>query len=183
MFLNTSNVCQFEGRIAKDPQFQQLQGPQGPFEKVTFDIAVDRGLSAAQRQEAQNNNKPTADFIHCSLTGNAVNNFRQYYGKGKAIRVVCHYSQYQYVDKQTGQTQYGHNFEVDGFGFTVRDASNVAQGNDQQQGGFQNNGYQQPQQNYQNNGYQQQGGGYPQQQQQVQGNFQMFDNSNTSSPF
>lgn len=185
--INTSNLCIFEGRVAKDPQFSQVNGQNGPIEKVVFDLAVDRGLSAAQKQNAQ----VTADFIHCAMIGNQVNAFRQYCPKGKAIKVVCRYEQYQYQDKQTGQTQYGHQFQVDNFGFTTADAKNMAQGGGNASGGFQqNNGYQ-------NNGYQQnnnyQQGGYQQQPQQnnfmnapapqQMGNFEMFEQSNSASPF
>jgi len=170
--INTSNLCTFEGRVAKDPQFSQINGQNGPIDKVVFDIAVDRGMSSAQKQQAQNNNQQTADFIHCSMIGNQVNAFRQYCPKGKAVKVVAHYTQYQYTDKQTGQTQYGHQFDVDNFGFTTQDAKNMANTG----GNFQ----QQPQQNnfqpQQNNGFM----NAPQPQQ--QSNFNMFSN-NPASPF
>jgi single-strand DNA-binding protein len=123
--VNTNNVCMFEGRVAKDPQFSQVNGQNGPIEKVTFDLAVDRGMSSNQRQNAQANQQPTADFIHCSMIGNQVNAFKQYCPKGKSIKVLCHYTQYSYTDKQTGQTQYGHQFDVDNFGFTVSDAKSL----------------------------------------------------------
>ena len=196
MFLNTSNVCQFEGRVAKDPQFSQIQGTNGPVDKVVFDIAVDRSMSSAQKQAAQAQNKPTADFIHCQMLGTNVANFRQWCPKGKAIKVICHYEQYTSTDKNTGQTTYGHQFICDAFGFTVADAKAISGGtnngnfqqyNNQPQGNYpqQQPNYQQPQQAPQPNFQPQQ----PQPnfmnapQPQQSGNFQMFDSSNSASPF
>jgi single-stranded DNA-binding protein len=186
-------VCIFEGRISKDPEYSVVNSANGNLEKVTFDIAVDRAMSSAQKQAAQANNQATADFIHCQMVSNQnnqnnrVNTFRQWYQKGKAIKVVCHYNQYTYVDKQSGQTRYGHQFDVDDFGFTVADSQTLTNNhnNQQQQYAQPNNGYQQPQYAQPNNGYQQQ----PQNnfmnapQPQQQGNFQMFDSSNSASPF
>lgn len=191
---NTSNVCMFEGRIAKDPQFTQVNSQNGPLEKATFDIAVDRGMSAAQRQAAQSNNQQTADFIHCSMIGNKVNTLKQYFPKGKAIKVVCHYTQYTYQNKQTGQTEYGHHFDVDDIGFVIQDAKGLSQ--DNSNAGV-NNGFAPIQQNLNGNMYgsqpqQQYGNPYaPQQnnnfmgapQAQNNGNFEMYDASNSASPF
>lgn len=192
--VNTSNLCMFEGRVAKDPQFSQIKinGQNGPIDKVIFDLAVDRGMNAQQKQNAQANQQPTADFIHCSMIGNQVNAFRQYCPKGKAVKVLCHYSQYTYTDKQTGQTQYGHQFDVDNFGFTVADAkaldnSNNGGGYQQNNGYGQNNGYNQNNNNYSNqpnNNYgnnQQQNNGFMNAPQ-PQSNFEMFSD-NPASPF
>lgn len=190
--VNTSNLCMFEGRVAKDPQFSQINGQNGPIDKVIFDLAVDRGMNAQQKQNAQANQQPTADFVHCSMIGNQVNAFRQYCPKGKAVKVLCHYSQYTYTDKQTGQTQYGHQFDVDNFGFTVADAkaldnSNNGGGYQQNNGYGQNNGYNQNNNNYSNqpnNNYgnnQQQNNGFMNAPQ-PQSNFEMFSD-NPASPF
>ena len=179
--VNTSNLCIFEGRVAKDPEFTQINGQNGPIDKVVFDIAVDRGMSAQQRQNAQANQQATADFIHCSMIGNQVNAFRQYCPKGKAVKVLCHYTQYTYTNKQTGQTQYGHQFDVDNFGFVTADAKTLNNGQQGGNGGFQNN-----------NGYQQNNNGYQQQPQNNNfmnapqpnngSNFEMFSD-NPASPF
>lgn len=193
--VNTSNLCIFEGRVAKDPEFTQINGQNGPIDKVVFDLAVDRGMNSQQKQNAQANQQQTADFIHCSMIGAQVNAFKQWCPKGKAIKVLCHYTQYTYTNKQTGQTQYGHQFDVDNFGFVTADAKNMGgngqQGNgggyQQNNGGFQpNNGYQQ------NGGYQQNNGGFQPQNNGFMGapqpnngggsNFEMFSD-NPASPF
>ena len=172
--INTSNLCTFEGRVAKDPQFSTIQGQNGQIEKVVFDLAVDRGMSKQQKANAQNNGQPTADFVHCSMIGAQVAAFREYCPKGKAVKVVARYSQYTYQDKNTGQTQYGHQFDVDNFGFVTQDASYINNGNN----GGGNGGYQQ---NQQQNNFQQ----APQPQ---NNNFDMFgggipNTNNASSPF
>jgi single-stranded DNA-binding protein len=175
--VNTSNMCIFEGRVAKDPEFTQINGQNGPIDKVVFDIAVDRGMNAQQKQNAQANQQATADFIHCSMIGNQVNAFKQWCPKGKAIKVLCHYTQYTYTNKQTGQTQYGHQFDVDNFGFVTNDAKSLSGGGNvnannnmgfqQQNNGFQNNN------NFMN---------APQPQQTQNSNFEMFTD-NPASPF
>ena len=62
--INTSNLCMFEGRIARDPQYSTVQINNETVEKALFSIAVDRALTANQRQKAKNDpNIQTADFI------------------------------------------------------------------------------------------------------------------------
>lgn len=189
MFFNLANCCFFEGRISRDPQFSQVQmgvgqnGQPNMVDKALFSIAVDRALSSQQRQKAKNGDQSikTADFIPCSLIGAQVATLRQYFPKGKAIKVVGHYTEYQTTDQQTGQTKYGHIFEIDNIGFTVTDSKNIQNGGGQSQNN--NGGYQQNN----NGGYQQNNGGYNNQQpaqnfnQQPQNNFAMFDES--ESPF
>lgn len=177
---NLANCCFFEGRISRDPQFSQVQmgvgqnGQPNMVDKALFSIAVDRALSSQQRQKAKNGDQSikTVDFIPCSLIGAQVATLRQYFPKGKAIKVVGHYTEYQTTDQQTGQTKYGHIFEIDNIGFTIADSKNIQNGGGQAQN---NNG-----------GYQQNNGGYSQQSaqnfnQQPQNNFAMFDES--ESPF
>lgn len=180
--VNSANLCIFEGRMAKDPQFSTIQIGSDTVQKAMFSIAVDRALTSAQRQKAKNGDQSikTCDFIQFSLLGPQVDTLRQYFPKGKSIRIMARYTTYQTKDQQSGQTQYGHIFEVDNIGFTVQDSKNIQGQDGGQQNSYQqqqNNGYQQQnyqQQQYQNNNYQQQ-------QQQPQSNFAMFDEA--ESPF
>lgn len=168
--INPSNVCMFEGRMTRDPNYSTVQIGQDSVEKALFTIAVDRALSSQQRQKVKNGDKSikTVDFIPCSLLGGQVSVLRQYFPVGKAIKVVGHYTEYQTTNAQTGETKYGHIFEVDNMSFVTQDSKNVQQNSGQQQ----NNGYQQQ------STYQQ-----PQQQQAqpAQNGFAMFDES--ESPF
>lgn len=184
--INSANICIFEGRMVRDPQYSTVQMGQDSVEKALFTIAVDRALSAAQRQKAKNGDQSvkTADFIPCSLLGAQVATLRQYFPVGKSIRVIGHYTEYQTTDQQTGQKKYGHMFEIDNIGFAVQDSKNLQQNGGQQAAPQQ--GYQQaPQQGYQPNTYQtppQQGYQQaPPQYQQPAQNFAMFDEN--ESPF
>ena len=176
-------------------------------EKVSFTLAVDRKLNSQQRQASRNGDQSivTTDFVRCSLIGNAVPTFKQYCPKGKAITVSCTYATYQSTNNQTGQTQYGHIFNVEDFSFAVADAKNMAGGNNNQQQnnnnygngnnynqngnyGNGNNYNNQNNNNYGNgNNYNQNGNNYNNyngnNQQNNGGDFQMFDNSNSASPF
>jgi len=186
--INTSNLCTFEGRISKDPEFSQFQGKNGPVDKVVFDLAVDRGMNSQAKQNAQQNNEPTADFIHCNMIGAQVAAFRQFCPKGKAVKIVCRYHQFTYIDKNTGETRYGHDFDVDSFGFVTQDASYIAnngqQNNNQQYNNQQfNNGYQQNAQQQQQNNFnsapQPQNNGFDM----FGGNNQGLNTNNSASPF
>jgi len=180
--VNPANVCIYEGRMVREPQYSTVQMGQDSVEKALFTIAVDRALSSAQRQKVKAGDQSikTTDFIPCSLLGAQVATLRQYYPVGKAIRVMAHYTEYQTKDNQTGQTKYGHIFEVDNISFTVQDSKNLQNNNGQQQGGYQQPA---PQQNYapQNNGYQQPMQNNYQQPAPQPGGFAMFDEG--ESPF
>lgn len=178
--INPHNLCTFEGRIIKDPEFSQVNGANGPIDKVKFTMAIDKQLSKDQRQKVQNGDTSiaTADFINCSMIGGGVQTFMQYCPKGKAITIVATYNSWKNTNAQTGQTEYFHNFNVEQFSFAVRDAKNItenAAGDFQQQ----QQGFQQP-----NPGFQQQAA--PQPQVQPNAGFNMFDNSSnngTNAPF
>lgn len=167
--VNLANLCIFEGRIAKAPQFSTVQMGNDTVEKAIFSIAVDRALSSAQRQKVKNGDQTikTVDFVTFSLLGGQVDVLRQYFPQGKSIRVMSHYTEYTTTDQQSGQKKYGHMFEADSIGFTVQDSKNLQNNN----GGGQNAGGGQPQNNNQSGGYQQQ----PQQQ---AAGFSMFDEEN-----
>ena len=205
--VNSHNLCFFEGRIAKDPEYTTVNTSNGQVEKVSFTLAVDRKLTSQQRQASRNGDQSivTTDFVRCSLIGNAVPTFKQYCPKGKAITVSCTYATYQSTNNQTGQTQYGHIFNVEDFSFAVADAKNMVGGNNNQQQnnnnygngnnynqngnyGNGNNYNNQNNNNYGNgNNYNQNGNNYNNyngnNQQNNGGDFQMFDNSNSASPF
>lgn len=184
--INSANICIFEGRMVRDPQYSTVPIGQDSVEKALFTIAVDRALSSQQRQKVKNGDQSikTTDFIPCSLLGGQVATLRQYFPVGKSIRVVGHYTEYQTKDAQSGQTKYGHIFEIDTIGFATQDSKNLQQNGGQQGGGYQQNQgyqntYQQPPQQAQPQ-YQQ---APPQQQfqQPAQNGFAMFDEK--ESPF
>lgn len=175
--VNSANLCIFEGRIAKDIEYSSFnvadgQGGQRTVEKARFSIAVDRILTQSERQKVKNGDTSikTADFLPMEMVGGGVSVLKQYFFKGKGIRVVCHYATWQSQNQQSGQTVYGHTFEVDDFGFCIQDPKNGTGNN----GG--NNVQQQPSNNGNYGGNQQQPRQQAQPQQQA--GFSMFDDDN-----
>lgn len=141
---NVNNQCSFEGRIVRDIDYSSFtvndQNGQRQVSKARFSIAVDRPLSKQQRQAAQNPNSniKTADFIPLSATGAIVDNIlKPFFYRGKGIHVSCHYTEWQTKDQQTGQTKYGHSFEIDDIGFCIQDPKNA---NDNNNNGANNGG-------------------------------------------
>lgn len=179
---NTNNFCFFEGRMTQNQNYTQINGQNGPIDKVNFSISVPRALTSQQRQD-QNTKK--VDFVHFSMIGAKVKTLQQHFPAGTPIKIVARYTEYETVDQQSGQKKYGHIFEAEDIGFVVTPVQNQGQpnngGNNYQNA--QNNGYQNYQQN--NNNYQQQDNqpnnnfmNQPQNNGQAQnnnnGNFQMF---------
>lgn len=176
--VNSANLCVFEGRIAKDIDYSSFnvadgQGGQKSIDKARFSLAVDRILTQAERQKVKNGDTTvkTADFLPMEMIGAGVSVLKQYFFKGKGIRVVCHYSTWQSKNQQTGETIYGHTFEVDDFGFCIQDPKNAANGGGTGNAGSGNAGTGQ-----QYNNSQQQS--RPQQQQAAPAGFSMFDDDN-----
>lgn len=173
--INSANICIFEGRICKDPSISNIQGANGVIQKALFTIAVDRAMSSEMRQRAKNGDGSikTTDFVPCSLIGGQVEVLAKYFSKGKGIRVIGHYQEYQTTDKQTGETRYGHTFAVDNIGFCIQDPKNM-----------QNNGYQNGN-DYGNNGYQNNNNGYQNNQNQQYNNNQTqvnYNNKGSANP-
>lgn len=181
---NVNNVCNFEGRIVRDIDYSTFKVPddnggQRQVSKARFTIAVDRPLSAQQRQAAQNNsNIKTADFIPLSATGVMVDKIlKPFFFKGKGIHVTAHYTEWQQKDQQTGETKYGHSFEIDDIGFCIQDPKNGNGGNGNNGGGNQNQGGSNAGGNYSGGGNQSQNHSQPAQQNNAAG-FSMFDEDN-----
>ena len=162
---NLNNLCIFEGRITQNQKYSQVNGQNGPIDKVFFSVSVPRALTAQQRQDP---NAKKNDFVNFSLMGAQVKTLQQYFPAGTPIKVYARYTEYESIDA-TGQKKFGHVFEVESIGFVVSPAQN--QQNGQTNGG--NN-------NYQHNAPQQSNNNYSNQNQQPvnnQGNFQMFGES------
>ena len=159
MSANAVNSCTFAGRLSKDPDIKQYNGPTGPFSKARFSVAVDRNLTSEQRNAAKTDNSiKTCDFVDFEATGPVVDKLiGPYLKKGKAVLIHCHYNTFEYNDQQTGQKKYAHNFIVDEIAFAPQDAKALSEGGNAGNNYQQNNSYQQN-----NGGYQQNNGGYQQ---------------------
>lgn len=177
--VNLNNLCIFEGRTTQNQKYSQINGQNGPVDKVFFSISVPRALTSQQRQDP---NAKKVDFVNFSMIGAQVNTLKQYFPAGTPIKVFARYTEYETIDSATGQKKSGHVFEVENIGFVTTPSQN--QGNGNVNANNNNNGYQQNN-NFQNNGNNYQQPQYGQMNQSVQppvnnqpqSNFQMFGES------
>ena len=165
---NTNNICIFEGRTTQNQKYSQVNGQNGPIDKVFFSISVPRALTSQQRQDQ---NVKKNDFINFSLMGAKVKTLQQYFPAGTPIKVVARYTEYETIDNTTGQKKFGHVFEVEDIGFVITPSQNNQQGNNNSGNGYQQNNNNQQKQGSQSNQ------GFMNQPQQQQNNFQMFGES------
>ena len=93
----------FIGRLVKDPQVRKTQSGQSV---CGFVLAVDKGLSRAKRDEAEQADRPTADFPTCQAWGTSADLLERYCRKGSKIAVEGRLQTGSYEDKETGKTVY-----------------------------------------------------------------------------
>ena len=171
--LNLNNLCIFEGRTTQNQKYSQINGQNGPIDKVYFSISVPRVLTSQQKQDQ---NAKKNDFVNFSMVGAQVKVLQQYFPAGTPIKIVARYTEYETIDNATGQKKYGHVFEVESISFVTTPSQN--QNNN---GG--NNNYQQNNNNYQQQQPTAPSGNFMNQpqaqntQNNQQGNFQMFGES------
>lgn len=136
-YATPANNCTFMGRVSKIYSIGPVQmgvdqnGQPNMVDKAIFSIAVERQLTPAQRQKIQAGDTTikNCDFVPLTATGAVVKFIQSYCPQGKAIIVKCHYSEYTTKDPQSGQTKYGHTFEVDDITFATQDSKNLQNGN------------------------------------------------------
>lgn len=109
------------GRLVRDPELRYTQGGSAV---CTFTLAVDRGLSKQKKQEAEAQNKPTADFIRITVWGVQGENASKYLHKGSKCLIEGRIQTGSYEDND-GKTIY----TTDVFADTVEflDSRNQAQ--------------------------------------------------------
>lgn len=74
------------GRPVKDMELRYLANAKNTA-VGRFTLAVDRQLSREKRQELEQNNQPTADFINIKLWGKMAESLSPYIMKGKMLAV------------------------------------------------------------------------------------------------
>ena len=124
MYLNLNNMCFFEGRLTKDPEYSTINGNKGSFRKARFTVA------------AQKTNPKEAEFVDFECVGPDVDFLEKYFKKGSAIKVMSIYRKFQY-DKD-GETRYGHIFDVVKLTYTAGGNQISSDGQQGQQGQQQN---------------------------------------------
>lgn len=138
-YLNTKNMCFFQGRVAK-VNITTKNGNTGPYKNARFSIAVDRQLSKDERARARTDSSiKTADFVWLSCNGSLAEMIEKYFPVGKSINVCAQYATFEKVNGQTGQKEYGSSFNVVSVDFVTQDKKDLTNNN----GG---GGYQQPRQ-------------------------------------
>ena len=73
------------GRLVKEPELRYIQGSDNSY--CRFTLAVDKGMSKEKKQEAELNNRPTADFINIVVWGRQAENCQKYLQKGKNVAI------------------------------------------------------------------------------------------------
>ena len=143
------------GRLTRDPELRYTQGNQAV---ASFTLAVDRRMSRERRQEAESQNRPTADFIRINVWGQQAVNCERYLNKGSQCAVEGRIQTGSYQDKETGKTVYTTDVVADSVEFLGSRSDNQGSSNgsynkenygDNQDYG--NNNYSQT--GYQNNNY------------------------------
>ncbi|MDY6065961.1 MAG: single-stranded DNA-binding protein, partial [Finegoldia sp.] len=66
---------------------------------ASFSLAVDKGLSREKRQEAEANNRPTADFPRVVVFGRQAENAARYLAKGSRCLIEGRIQTGSYQDK------------------------------------------------------------------------------------
>lgn len=91
------------GRLTKNPELRYTQSNQAV---CSFTLALDRKMSRDKREEAEANNRPTADFPRVIVWGKMAENASRYLFKGSQCAVDGRIQTGSYQDRETGKTIY-----------------------------------------------------------------------------
>ncbi|WP_311538424.1 single-stranded DNA-binding protein [uncultured Anaerococcus sp.] len=116
------------GRLTKDPELRYTQSNQAV---CTFTLALDRKMSRDKREEAEANNRPTADFPRVIVWGKMGENASRYLFKGSQCAVDGRIQTGSYQDMETGKTIYTTDIVAD----SVEYLSNSTQNERKDSGG------------------------------------------------
>lgn len=135
------NTCTLIGRLTREPEYSETQSGTP---KTTFSLAIDRPKRQDGTQET--------DFPRVIVFGKQAENCRAYLGKGLLCAVQGRIQTGSYVNRE-GQKVYTTDVLAERVEFLQFKERGNQQGNQQEQG-YQGQGYQQ---NYRQGGYQSQG--------------------------
>lgn len=123
-YANPNNVTTIQGRFVKDIEIEEIGKGKNKFSKISTIIAVPKQLSAKQREEYEDDGKPTADFIPVVFFGDDnCDRIEEYFSKGDAIIITGSINTYSWEDDD-GDTQYGWNLNVVSWGFPMGKGNN-----------------------------------------------------------
>ena len=148
------------GRLVRDPELRYTQSNQSV---ANFTLAVDKRMSREKKQEAESQNRPTADFIRINVWGPQAVNCERYLRKGSQCAVEGRIQTGSYQDRETGKTVYTTDIVADNVEFLGSRQDNQGSSNYNQNYGdnqdYGNDNYSQT--GYQeNNSYNQNQGGF-----------------------
>ena len=95
------------GRLASDPEIRNTTSGKSV---GNFTLALDRKMSREQKEQAESEGRPTADFIRIQTWGQLAENCNKFLSKGSQCAVVGRISTGSYEDKETGKTVYTTDF-------------------------------------------------------------------------
>lgn len=91
------------GRLTGDPEIRNTNNGKSV---CNFTLAIDRKMSREQKDKAESEGRPTADFIRIQTWGPLAENCNKWLSKGSQCAVVGRISTGSYEDKETGKTIY-----------------------------------------------------------------------------
>lgn len=103
MFYEQKNSCVFVGNLGQDPEERETSGGK---QFARFSLAVN------ERRKVDDEWEQATTWVPCVLFGNSAGAFLDIVSKGNRVMVTCKYQTYTYEDNDTGETRYGHNFQV-----------------------------------------------------------------------
>ena len=112
------------GRLVRDPELRYTQSNQAV---CTFTLAVDKRLSRDKREEAEANNRPTADFPRITVWGKQAENASRYLSKGSQCAVEGRIQTGSYQDRETGKMVYTTDVVADNVEFLGARSDNHGQ--------------------------------------------------------
>ena len=110
------NSCVLIGRIVRDVE---LKFTPGGTAVAKFTLAVDKGLFGEKKQQAENEGKPTADFINITVFNKQAENCANYLSKGSQCGVQGRISTGSYT-AQDGAKRYTTEIVADRVEFLSR---------------------------------------------------------------
>lgn len=97
------NKVMLVGRVTRDLVLKYTKSGTAV---TNFNIAVDKSMSKEDRQKAEAEGKPTADFVGCIAWGKLAENASNFMGKGSQCAVLGRVQTGSYQDKETGKLVY-----------------------------------------------------------------------------
>lgn len=97
------NKVMLVGRVTRDLVLKYTKAGTAV---TNFNVAVDKSMSKEDREKAEAEGKPTADFVGCIAWGKLAENASNFMGKGSQCAVLGRVQTGSYQYKETGKLIY-----------------------------------------------------------------------------